>query len=98
MTGRHGDRPAVDVLIPTYRRHTALAITLAGLVSQTYRPLRIVVSDQTEEEPPPSRSPEVQSVVPVLQASRRPVEPHHHLPQRGMAEQRQFLPSHAHAP
>jgi hypothetical protein len=98
VNGRHGDRPPVDVLIPTYRRHTALAITLAGLVAQTYRPLRIVVSDQTEEEPLPSRSPEVQSVVRVLEASGRPVERHHHLPQRGMAEQRQFLLSHAHAP
>jgi Glycosyl transferase family 2 len=98
VNGRHGDRPPVDVLIPTYRRHTALAITLAGLVSQTYRPMRIVVSDQTEEEPLPSRSPEVQSVVRVLEASGRAVERHHHLPQRGMAEQRQFLLSHAHAP
>jgi glycosyltransferase involved in cell wall biosynthesis len=98
MNGRHGDRPAVDVLIPTYRRHTALAITLAGLVSQTYRPLRIVVSDQTEEEPLPSRSPEVQAVVRVLEASGCCVERHHHLPKRGMAEHRGFLLAHALAP
>ncbi len=96
---RHGSRgPAVDVLIPTYRRHTALAITLAGLVSQTYRPLRIVVSDQTEDEPLPSRSPEVESVVRVLNAAGCAVERHHHVPHRGMAEQRQFLVDRTRAP
>jgi glycosyltransferase involved in cell wall biosynthesis len=89
---------AVDVLIPTYRRQTALAITLAGLASQTYRPLRVVVSDQTESEPLPSRSPEVEAVVRVLEASGCRVERHHHLPQRGMAEHRQFLLDRARAP
>ena len=93
-----GTRSAVDVLIPTYRRPTALAITLAALASQTWRPLRIVVSDQTECEPLPSRSAEVDAVIRVLDASGCRVERHHHVPQRGMAEQRQFLLDRARAP
>ena len=100
MITESGDGSAVpvDVLIPTYRRHTALAITLAGLASQTYRPLRIVVSDQTESQPLPSRSPEVDAVVRILEASGCRVELHHHVPQRGMAEHRQFLLHRARAP
>ncbi len=39
--------PDVDVLIPTYRRAAALAVTLGSLVGQTYPRLRVVVSDQT---------------------------------------------------
>ena len=37
----------VDILIPTYNRPAALAITIASLVSQTYRDFRVVISDQT---------------------------------------------------
>jgi hypothetical protein len=39
---------AVDVLVPTRRRHAALAVTLAGLAAQPdVAELRVVVSDQT---------------------------------------------------
>ncbi|HEY0443424.1 MAG TPA: glycosyltransferase family A protein [Candidatus Limnocylindrales bacterium] len=95
---RHEERPAVDVLIPTYRRPTALAMTLAGLAGQSYDRLRIVISDQTEDDPLPSRSAEVEAVVRVLDASGRRVERHHHVPSRGMAEQRRFLLRRADAP
>ena len=33
--------PPVDVLIPTYRRPCALAVTLASLVGQTHRLFRV---------------------------------------------------------
>ncbi|MFL5680465.1 MAG: glycosyltransferase family A protein [Chloroflexota bacterium] len=98
MTEPENVRPPVDVLIPTYRRATSLAITLAGLASQSYRPLRIVVSDQTEDEPLPSRSPEVEGVVRVLDGVGIPVERHRHIPPRGMAEHRQSLLDRARAP
>jgi hypothetical protein len=98
VTGPENARPPVDILIPTYRRATALAITLAGLVSQSYRPLRIVVSDQTEDEPIPSRSPEVEGVVRVLDGVGIAVERHRHVPPRGMAEHRQSLLDRARAP
>jgi len=92
------DTPAsavVDVLVPTWRRPAALAVTLAGLAAQSYRAFRIVISDQTETPPLPSESPEVEAVVRVLKATGRPVERHRHLPRRGMAEQRAFLLEHA---
>jgi len=98
VTKPASDRPPVDVLIPTFRRPTALAITLAGLVSQSYRPLRVIVSDQTEDEPIPSRSPEVEGVVRVLDGVGCVVERHRHVPPRGMAEHRQSLLDRARAP
>jgi GT2 family glycosyltransferase len=82
--------PAVDVLVPTYARPAAIAVTLAGLVAQTFRDFRVVVSDQTEDGDP-LQAGEVQAVVRVLRAHGHEVELHRHLPRRGMAEQRQFL-------
>lgn len=38
----------VDVLIPTYRRPAALAVTLTSLTAQTLPRFRVVVSDQTD--------------------------------------------------
>lgn len=80
----------VDVLIPTCRRPAALAVTLTSLAGQTQRGLRIVVSDQTEDEPALG-APEVRAVVRVLDALGHRVELHRHLPRRGDAEHRQFL-------
>lgn len=42
----------IDILIPTYRRPAALAVTLTSLVAQTCRDFRIVISDQTEDSDP----------------------------------------------
>ncbi|HXF71215.1 MAG TPA: glycosyltransferase [Actinomycetota bacterium] len=80
----------VDILVPTYRRPTALAVTLAGVAAQTFRDFRLVVSDQTEDHPAWER-PEVATVLRILRAGGRPVEVHRNLPRRGMAQQRQFL-------
>ncbi len=80
----------VDILIPTYCRPTALAVTLTSLVAQTYRDFRIVISDQTEDSDPIATS-EVQAVLRVLRAHGHAIEVHKHLPRRGIAEQRQFL-------
>lgn len=80
----------IDILIPTYRRPAALAVTLTSLVAQTCRDFRIVISDQTEDSDPVANG-EVQSVLRVLRAYGHAVEIHKHLPRRGMAEQRQFL-------
>lgn len=87
----------VDVLIPTYRRPAALAVTLTSLLGQTHRDLRVVVSDQTEDaDPLTDRS--VQAVVRVLRARGIGVELHKHLPRRGLAEHRQYLLDQASAP
>ncbi len=80
----------VDVLIPTYSRPAALAVTLAGLIGQTHRPLRVVVSDQSDP-PVDAGHNELAAVLRVLELQGRPVEVLRHLPRRGMAEQRQFL-------
>ena len=87
----------VDVLIPTYRRPAALAVTLAGLVGQTHRPLRIVVSSQSPEDEP-VLGPEAEAVRRVLEAQGRRITIGRHLPRRGMAEHRQHLLERATAP
>ena len=89
--------PPVDVLIPTYRRPAALAVTLAGLTAQTLPRFRVVVSDQTEDGDPTAAA-EVQTAVRLLRARGRPVELHRHLPRQGLAEHRQYLLDAARAP
>lgn len=96
--GAHESSAAVDVLIPTYRRPTALAVTLAGLAAQSHRPLRVVVSDQTEDEPLPSRAPEIDTILRVMTSRAIEVERHRHLPRRGMAEHRASLLARARSP
>lgn len=90
-------RTAVDVLIPTYRRPAALAVTLACLLGQDHHPLRVVVSDQTEDDDVADTS-EVRPVVSVLRHRGVQVDLHKHLPRRGLAEHRQFLLDQASAP
>jgi GT2 family glycosyltransferase len=94
----NGAGPLLDVLIPTFRRASSLAVTLAGLVGQTQPGFRVVVSDQTGDGPPSIEAPEVLSVVGVLRLTGREVELRRHLPRRGMAEHRAFLLGLARAP
>jgi GT2 family glycosyltransferase len=89
-------RPRVDVLIPTFRRPGALAVTLAGLLGQTWPDLRIVVSSQTPEDEP-LLGPEAATAARALRAVGRDVEVVRHLPRRGMAEHRQSLLDRAEA-
>lgn len=88
---------AVDVLVPTYRRPAALAATLATVAAQTVPGLRVVVSDQTEEEPG-GIGPEAQAALRLAGARGHAVEVHRHLPRRGLAEHRHFLLSQARSP
>lgn len=87
----------IDLLIPTYCRPAALAVTLTSLIAQTWRDFRVVISDQTEDSDPVATG-EVQAVIRVLRARGHVVEVHKHLPRRGIAEQRQFLLDRATAP
>lgn len=89
--------PLVDVLIPTCDRPAALAVTLASLVGQDFPAFRVTVSDQSPHHPAEG-SGEVLAVTRVLRSIGRPVRILRHLPNRGMAEQRAFLLSHARAP
>lgn len=91
---------ALDILIPTYCRPAALAVTLTSLCAQTYRDFRVIISDQSDR--PDSLSSlgagEVQAALRVLQAHGHEIALHHHLPRQGVAEQRQFLLDQATAP
>ncbi len=88
---------ALDILIPTFSRPLGLAVTLTSLIGQTFRDFRVVVSDQSDD-PEASWPPPTQAVLRLLRARDQPVERHHHLPRRGLAEQRQFLLDRATAP
>lgn len=88
----------VDILIPTYRRGAALAVTLASLAAQTTRAFRVVVSDQTEGDAGGAETGEVRAATRVLRAHGQAVEIHRERPRSGMAEQRAFLLSEATAP
>jgi GT2 family glycosyltransferase len=89
--------PVLDVLVPTYRRPAALAVTLAGLSAQTLPDFRVVVSDQTEDAHSTDAE-EVRTPIRLLRARGRTVELHRHLPRRGLAEHRQYLLDQARAP
>lgn len=88
----------VDVLIPNYRRKTGLAMVLTSLLGQTFTDFDVVVSDQTEEDEAYFDDPEIQAAVDALRYHGHTVEVLRHLPQRGMAEQRQFLLEQSTAP
>jgi GT2 family glycosyltransferase len=87
----------VDILIPTFQRSAALAITLTGLVYQEYTKFQVIISDQSEEYDISERG-EVAAVVNLLRAHGNPVTFLKNLPRRGMAHQRQFLLDQAQAP
>lgn len=87
----------VDVLIPTYDRPDALAVTMTSLAAQTFQDWRLIISDQGNVIDAAS-SGVVKAAASVLNLHRHQVEIHKHLPRRGMAEQRQFLLDQVHAP
>ncbi len=89
-------RETVDILVPTCERPAALAVTLTALMAQTWTALRFVISDQSERCDLAAAG-ELQTVLRLLRARGHAVEWHHHLPRRGLAEQRQFLLDQARA-
>jgi glycosyltransferase involved in cell wall biosynthesis len=88
----------VDVLIPTYRRKTGLAVVLTSLLGQTFANFDVIVSDQTQDDETYLDSIEITTLVQALQWHGHHVALHRHLPQRGLAEQRQFLLEQSRAP
>lgn len=87
---------ALDVLIPTFGRPAALAVTLTCLAGQSYPSMRVVVSDQSERAPVEAQG-EVQAVRRLLAFRGHESEVHHHVPRRGVAENRSFLLSQVRA-
>ncbi|MES1024645.1 glycosyltransferase family A protein [Gloeocapsa sp. BRSZ] len=87
----------IDILIPTYNRPTALAVTLTSLCAQTYRAFRVIISDQTEDKDA-TETKEVQAAIRVLESHGHQVIAYKNLPRRGIAQQRQFLLEKATSP
>jgi glycosyltransferase involved in cell wall biosynthesis len=87
----------IDILIPTFNRSAALAVTLTSLISQSFQDFAVIISDQTEDYCAFDRD-EVKAAVDVLKLHKHSLSLHRHLPPRGMAEQRQFLLDQATAP
>lgn len=81
----------IDVLVPTYRRKTGLAMVLASLLGQTCRDFDVIVSDQTPEDEEYLSSPEIRTAVAALEWHGHGVTLHRHVPRRGLAEHRDFL-------
>ncbi len=87
----------VDVLIPTCGRPTGLAMVLTSLLGQTFTDFNVIISDQTEAVPSYA-SLELEMAVRALEWHGHRVALHHHLPRRGLAEQRNFLLEQSTAP
>lgn len=83
-------RPVLDVLIPTFQRPAALALTLAGLAGQSFKDFRVIISDQNDDLNVEEVE-EVRAMIHVLRLHQNKVEVHKHLPRRGLAEHRHFL-------
>jgi GT2 family glycosyltransferase len=89
--------PTIDILIPTYNRPDALAITLTSLCGQSSQDFRVTISDQTEGQNMIDLG-SIQAVLRVLKAHGNSPQSLKHLPRQGIAEQRQFLLEQASAP
>ena len=80
----------INILIPTYKRVKALAVTLTSLYYQSESSFDIIISDQS-----PDNSLEedqtIQTIKRLLEKKGHAVTIHKNLPARGMAQQRQFL-------
>ncbi|GAA4505958.1 glycosyltransferase family 2 protein [Brevibacterium yomogidense] len=85
--------PDLDVLLPCFERPAELAVTLAGLAGQTDADFAVLLSDQSS--PPVWEDQTVTSMLTLLRAQGRIVICHRNLPQRGLAQQRQFLLEHS---
>lgn len=81
----------VDVLIPTYRRKTGLAVLLTSLLGQRFTDFDVIISDQTPEGERYTESVEVAQAIRALRWHRHDVRVLQNLPARGIAQQRQFL-------
>lgn len=87
----------IHVLIPTFKRLKALAVTLTSLCFQTEKNFEVVISDQSFDESL-EQDATIQTVVHLLELHGNPVSIIKNIPQKGMAQQRQFLLDHSDSP
>jgi glycosyltransferase involved in cell wall biosynthesis len=80
---------AVDILLPTYNRLASLIMTLSGVAGQTWRDLRVIVADQSEQ--PVENEQVLQTLRRVIEARGGSVEWYTRPSVHGIVEQRDFL-------
>lgn len=78
------------VLIPTYNRPQALAVTLTSLCFQEDKDFDVVISDQSGRYLL-AEDKTVQTIINLLETKGHAIQILRNLPPRGMAQQRQFL-------
>lgn len=81
----------IHILIPTFKRVKALAVTLTSLYYQTEKSFDIVISDQSDDDDVLEKDQTIQTVKRLLEIKGHSVSILKNLPHRGMAQQRQFL-------
>lgn len=84
----------ITILIPTYNRVKALAVTLTSLYYQKEADFEIVISDQSSNDIL-NEDQTIQTIKRLLEIKGHPVSILKNLPSRGMAQQRQFLLEHS---
>lgn len=91
------EKKDIHVLIPTYKRIEALAVTLASLCFQSEKNFEVCISDQSfENEIQEDKT--IQTIVRLLKLHGHDVLILKNIPQQGMAQQRQFLLEQSEAP
>jgi GT2 family glycosyltransferase len=80
----------INILIPTYKRVKALAVTLTSLYYQAESSFDVIISDQSPDDSL-EEDQTIQTVKRLLEKKGHEVTFHKNLPARGMAQQRQFL-------
>ncbi|HEY8400925.1 MAG TPA: glycosyltransferase family A protein [Cytophagaceae bacterium] len=87
----------INILIPTYNRAEALAVTLTGLCYQTYKDFDVIIADQSDEYILSMSTP-LHTAIRLLESKGHSVQLIRNLPRKGMAHQRQFLLDNSKAP
>jgi GT2 family glycosyltransferase len=80
----------INVLIPTYKRTCALAVTLTSLAFQTEKSFDIIISDQTPDDSN-EKDFSIQTAILLLRSKGHEVFYFKNLPPKGLAHQREFL-------
>ena len=84
----------ITVLIPTYNRLKALAVTLTSLCFQTEKSFNVIISDQSFDESI-YEDQSVQTILRLLDLHGHAVSVKKNSPPQGMAQQREFLLNHS---
>lgn len=88
----------VDVLIPTFKRKTGLAVVLTSLLGQTMTNFDVTISDQSPPDVSSLDSIEIDTLIRALRWHGHRVTVYRRPMRQGMAEQRQFLLEQSRAP